>query len=594
MQRHLDADVFGPDQRALLHAMDELGQGHLFTAWADPGEHDADKKDLLRQLSEADDAYPGGLAAYISNARALLADARAGANPYDGFAPTQPETVDLSSLDTTLRRYEQLGLEHAGGLAVVLVAGGLGERLGFPGIKVDIRVDLTSNQTYLELYGAWIRAAGRRTGRRPPLVIMTSGDTHEPTMASLERHGWLGLGRDGVTVLRQELVPALADNDARLATSGPYALQLKPHGHGDVHMLLHRSGTARRLGERGVTHLAFVQDTNAQVVHSLLPTLGVSVERQLAFNTVAVPRVAGEAVGALTRLVSSERELTVNVEYNQLDALLRAAGHDGDTGGPSGLSPFPGNTNSLMIELEPYLTVLEQSEGIIAEFVNPKYADAERRVFKKPTRLETMMQDLPKLFERGERVGVTIFDRRMVFSADKNALADAQAKARAGKPPECGASAEDDWYEAGRRRLAACGAVLQEPESESWLDIPTDGGARVSLGPDFALTVDELDARVQGVKLSNRCHLRVDGDVHLHNVDLRGAAALIVEAGPGASVTVHDLVREAAGQRLVALEGDAPADLAIRGYRLETLDPLVVRVDEGDWELRGCELTRSA
>ena len=36
--------------------------------------------------------------------------------------------------------------------------------------------------------------------------------------------------------------------------------------------------------------------------------------------------------------------------------------------------------------------------GIIAEFVNPKYADAERRVFKKPTRLETMMQDLPKLF----------------------------------------------------------------------------------------------------------------------------------------------------------------------------------------------------
>lgn len=33
----------------------------------------------------------------------------------------------------------------------------------------------------------------------------------------------------------------------------------------------------------------------------------------------------------------------------------------------------------------------------MGEFVNPKYADAGRTVFKKPTRLECMMQDYPKV-----------------------------------------------------------------------------------------------------------------------------------------------------------------------------------------------------
>ena len=35
---------------------------------------------------------------------------------------------------------------------------------------------------------------------------------------------------------------------------------------------------------------------------------------------------------------------------------------------------------------------LERTKGVMPEFVNPKYADAEKTVFKKPTRLECMMQ----------------------------------------------------------------------------------------------------------------------------------------------------------------------------------------------------------
>jgi hypothetical protein len=48
--------------------------------------------------------------------------------------------------------------------------------------------------------------------------------------------------------------------------------------------------------------------------------LGISAERNFDFNSLAVPRKPGEAVGAITTLVHKENKklLTVNVEYNQL------------------------------------------------------------------------------------------------------------------------------------------------------------------------------------------------------------------------------------------------------------------------------------
>ena len=40
--------------------------------------------------------------------------------------------------------------------------------------------------------------------------------------------------------------------------------------------------------------------------------------------------------------------MVINVEYNQLDPLLRATGHpDGDVNCETGYSPFPGNINQV-------------------------------------------------------------------------------------------------------------------------------------------------------------------------------------------------------------------------------------------------------
>ncbi len=139
---------------------------------------------------------------------------------------------------------ERLGLAEASGTAFVLVAGGLGERLGYSGIKVALPTESATGTCYLQLYCESILALQARAGAgaKPlPLAIMTSGDTHERTKALLEAHNYFGLAPEQVTLMKQEKVPCLADNEARMALDAkdPFTLQTKPHGHGDVHALLH-------------------------------------------------------------------------------------------------------------------------------------------------------------------------------------------------------------------------------------------------------------------------------------------------------------------------------------------------------------------
>jgi UDP-sugar pyrophosphorylase len=132
---------------------------------------------------------------------------------------------------------------------------------------------------------------------------------------------------------------------------------------------MHSSLTARKWLQMGIKYVVFFQDTNGLSFISLAATLGVSVELDLDVNSLAVPRKAKQAVGAITKLKHIDgNEMTVNVEYNQLDPLLRATiNPEGDVNDPkTGLSPFPGNINQLIFKLEPYVATLSKTSGVMA------------------------------------------------------------------------------------------------------------------------------------------------------------------------------------------------------------------------------------
>lgn len=244
----------------------------------------------------------------------MLKESADGLNPFEGYEAVVPEGESLSfdgEGTMSFSEAEQLGIEAMPGAVFVLVAGGLGERLGYSGIKLSLETNLCTNKCYLEVYVKYIKAmeylSRQKTGRndiRIPLVIMTSGDTDPLTRQLLKEQNNFGMDNDMISIVMQDKVAALKDGNAGLALkdSDRWSVQTKPHGHGDVHHLLYREGFVEKWEKEGRSHIVFLQDTNALVINSVVPTLGVSKAKGFHMNSICVPRLAGEAAGAIARL----------------------------------------------------------------------------------------------------------------------------------------------------------------------------------------------------------------------------------------------------------------------------------------------------
>lgn len=265
---------------------------------------------------------------------------------------------------------------------------------------------------------------------------------------------------------------------------------------------------------------------------------------------------------------ASGSSITLNVEYNQLDPLLRATTNpDGDTNDASGHSPFPGNINQLVFALKPYLANLERTSGTIGEFVNPKYADASKTKFKASTRLECMMQDYPKELGAEAKVGFTALEGWIAYSPVKNSVAEAAAKFASGNHPQSGVTGETDLFAANCRVLRLLGAEVAGPEKRVLNGIEVDLYPRVVWSPSWARTLADARAKVGTVKISASSTLLLEGDVRLEDLDLDGA--LVIRARPGARVVVRGLVVRNTGWALCEVGEDADEVRRLKGFDLD-------------------------
>ena len=229
-----------------------------------------------------------------------------GVNPFSEFEASVPEGESLSfdgngTMDFS--EAEMLGKSVMAEAVFVLVAGGLGERLGYSGIKLSLEANLCTNVSYLELYVKYIQAmqamARKETGNSDliiPLVIMTSGDTDPLTRKLIQDKDNFGLPDGQIRIVMQDKVAALKDGNAGLALEDGdrWTIQTKPHGHGDVHNLLYQSGVAKKWKSLGKEWMVFIQDTNALAIKTIPSILGVSRQKNWLMNSVCVPKKPGQ------------------------------------------------------------------------------------------------------------------------------------------------------------------------------------------------------------------------------------------------------------------------------------------------------------
>ena len=287
------------------------GQTHLFKDWDIlPLE---ERAKFAKQLYELDQEYGPGLMVYIKNAKQLLLNSQKGVNPLANWKPAVPvgKAFDLGT--NNYDNMEKHGLQHMGKVGFVLVAGGLGERLGYSSIKVGLPTELATETRYLHYYIQYIvsvQAKYAPRGRKLPLCIMTSGDTNTKTVELLKKNGYFGMEASQITIVIQgQGVPALADNQAKfvLDENDPTKIVTKPHGHGDIHALLYKNQVCKKWKEQlGIEYMCLFQDTNGLAFHTLPVMLGVSSQLNLIMNSLAVPRKAKQAIGAVTKLKNSK------------------------------------------------------------------------------------------------------------------------------------------------------------------------------------------------------------------------------------------------------------------------------------------------
>lgn len=134
---------FTESQKDLVKKLCEVGQTHLFENWLsssgddDSSDDNAKKQQIIKQLESLNESYTdGGLIGYIKNARKLLKNSKDGVNPLEGWKPSIPQGEMFELGTSEYQSTEALGIAELGNVGFVLVAGGLGERLGYSNIKV--------------------------------------------------------------------------------------------------------------------------------------------------------------------------------------------------------------------------------------------------------------------------------------------------------------------------------------------------------------------------------------------------------------------------------------------------------------------------
>ena len=114
----------------------------------------------------------------------------------------------------------------AGQVAVILVAGGQGTRLGFEGPKGTYPIGPLSGKSLFQIHAEKVLALGRRYDAPLPLYVMTSAENDADTRSFFDEHQWFGLDPDQVVFFTQGTMPAL--DSRRDGSSSPPRTAWRP------------------------------------------------------------------------------------------------------------------------------------------------------------------------------------------------------------------------------------------------------------------------------------------------------------------------------------------------------------------------------
>jgi len=245
------------ERESLESRLKAHGQEHVLDFWDDLSEDE--QVSFAKELNNIDLKKVNQLAA---TAKLNLANAQTKKD--DVMEPLADDIVGriAASSPQQVKQWYDLGLKQISEntVAVLLLAGGQGTRLGVSYPKGMYNVGLPSGKTLYQLQAERInkiqQVANEKYGTKAVIkwYIMTSEATLRDTKLFFKRHNYFGLQSCDVTFFEQHLLPCLT-NDGKLMLSSKGSLAQSPDGNGGLYRALKTRGVLKSFEAYGIEHV---------------------------------------------------------------------------------------------------------------------------------------------------------------------------------------------------------------------------------------------------------------------------------------------------------------------------------------------------
>ena len=223
-----------------LQKLKDHGQEHLLRYYDELSL--AEQQDLLAQIDKTD----FDVVDFVSHKEDLLV--RGKVTPIEGMGI--PEIREKEAI------FREAGLEavRAGKVGAVLLAGGMGTRLGSDEPKCMYNIGETKTVYIMQRLIENLMDVVREAGCFVPLFIMTSEKNHDITVRFMEEHDYFQYDKGNVWFFEQDMAPA-ADYDGKVFLEEKGRIATSPNGNGGWFISMNKAGLLPLVREKGIEWL---------------------------------------------------------------------------------------------------------------------------------------------------------------------------------------------------------------------------------------------------------------------------------------------------------------------------------------------------